>query len=61
MKNIYLNNGMQIPEIGFGTAAIGKWQQDDEAVKDVILQAIEMGYRHIDTASIYGNERQPCG
>lgn len=57
MENIYLNNGMQIPEIGFGTAAIGKWQQDDEAVKDVILQAIEMGYRHIDTAAIYGNER----
>ncbi len=57
MRNITLNNGVEIPQIGFGTAAIGEWQQDDDYVKDVILSAIDAGYRHIDTASLYGNER----
>lgn len=57
MKNIQLNNGLTVPQIGFGTAAIGQWQQDDQHVKDVVLSAIEAGYRHLDTASVYGNER----
>ncbi|MCC2605077.1 aldo/keto reductase [Planctobacterium marinum] len=55
--SIQFNNGLTIPQIGFGTAAIGQWQQDDAYVKDVVLSAIEAGYRHIDTASVYGNER----
>lgn len=57
MNELTLNNGVRIPQIGLGTAAIGQWQQDDEYVKDVILKAIKAGYRHIDTASLYGNER----
>ncbi len=57
MRSLILNNGVEIPQVGFGTAAIGEWQQDDDYVKDVILGAIKTGYRHIDTASLYGNER----
>lgn len=57
MKSIRLNNGVDIPQLGFGTAALGEWQQDDEQVVDIVLRAIEAGYRHIDTASLYGNER----
>jgi len=57
MNKITLNNGVSIPQLGFGTAAIGGWQQDDDYVKNVILRAIKAGYRHFDTASIYGNER----
>ncbi len=57
MNSVKLNSGVEVPLLGFGTAAIGSWQQDDDYVKDVILRAIDAGYRHIDTASIYGNER----
>ncbi len=47
-----LSNGMKIPMIGLGTWRIG----DDEAL-GAIKTALEIGYRHIDTASIYGNEQ----
>ena len=47
-----LYNGVYIPEIGFGTYTI-----DDDTVRAVVKEALEAGYRHIDTASIYGNER----
>ncbi|MFS1180766.1 aldo/keto reductase [Enterococcus lactis] len=47
-----LNNGMTIPKIGFGT-----WMIDDEAVVQAVKDALEIGYRHIDTAQAYGNER----
>ena len=57
MKSLKLNNNVMIPQIAFGTAAIGRFQRDDDYVKDVILNAIKAGYRHIDTASLYGNER----
>jgi len=48
-----MNNGLEIPAIGFGT-----WRVKDgsEAV-DAVTQAIKDGYRLIDTARIYGNER----
>lgn len=47
-----LNNGVMIPEIGFGT-----WQMEDkEQCKNAVKVALEVGYRHIDTAAIYGNE-----
>lgn len=48
-----LRNGVQIPCIGLGT-----WQTDDgdEAVS-VVKEAISAGYRHIDTAADYGNEK----
>ncbi|WP_018658731.1 aldo/keto reductase [Allofustis seminis] len=47
-----LNDGHQIPVIGFGT-----WQMpNDESTTKIIEEAIHVGYRHIDTAAIYGNE-----
>ncbi|MCT1458306.1 aldo/keto reductase [Aestuariimicrobium sp. p3-SID1156] len=49
---ITLNDGVTIPQLGFGV-----WQVDDAEVVDPVLKALEVGYRHIDTAAIYGNER----
>lgn len=57
MRMLTLNNEIQIPQLGFGTAAIGQWQEDSEYVTDTLLNAMEVGYRHFDTAAIYGNER----
>jgi 2,5-diketo-D-gluconate reductase A len=48
-----LNNGVEIPQLGFGVYKIGP----DETV-DTTLIAFEVGYRHVDTAQMYGNERQ---
>jgi len=56
-QQIILNDGGSFPALGFGTCAIGSWQQDDDYVIGIILKAIKAGYRHIDTASLYGNER----
>lgn len=48
-----LNNGVKIPIIGFGT-----WQTPSgEVARDSVLAALNAGYRHIDTASAYGNEK----
>lgn len=47
-----LNDGTMIPQIGLGV-----WQVDDNEVIDPVLTALDAGYRHIDTAKIYGNER----
>ncbi|MCH4167611.1 MAG: aldo/keto reductase [Streptococcaceae bacterium] len=47
-----LSNGIKIPKIGFGTWLI---KNNDEATK-AVKQAIQVGYRHIDTAEAYGNE-----
>lgn len=52
MENIKLNNGLLMPSIGFGTWKINEYDQAVESVKN----AIKYGYRHIDTASVYGNE-----
>ena len=49
---ITLNDGVTIPQLGFGV-----WQVDDAEVVDPVLKALEVGYRHIDTAAVYGNER----
>src|SRR5699024_3612711 len=46
-----LNNGVKIPKLGLGT-----WLIDNEKVVDVVKTALEVGYRHIDTAQAYGNE-----
>lgn len=48
-----LKNGIKIPDIGFGTWNIPYGEVCEEAV----LEAIKMGYRHIDTAGAYGNEK----
>lgn len=55
--DVRLDNGVELPSPGFGTAAIRGWQTDNEAVAHLIAEAIGVGYRHLDTASIYGNER----
>ena len=48
-----LNNGVKIPVIGFGT-----WQSaDGDVAYQAVKWALEAGYRHIDTAAIYGNEQ----
>lgn len=48
-----LNNGVLMPAIGFGT-----WQTPDgQTAVDSVRKALECGYRHIDTAAIYGNEK----
>ena len=49
---IQLNDGHSIPQIGLGT-----WPLDDDAVAAAIVEAVHLGYRHIDTAAKYGNER----
>ena len=47
-----LNNGIKIPQLGLGT-----WFIRDDIVADVIKEAVNIGYRHFDTAQAYGNER----
>lgn len=47
-----LNNGIEIPKIGFGTWMI---IDNDDATR-AVKTAIQVGYRHIDTAEAYGNE-----
>ena len=47
-----LNNGIKIPVLGFGVYKTAKGTETEQAV----LWALEAGYRHIDTASFYGNE-----
>lgn len=51
MSPIQLNNGVSIPQLGFGT-----WQIPLGDTKRLVLDALEVGYRHIDTAQTYGNE-----
>lgn len=47
-----LHNGVEMPYLGLGT-----YQSDnDQEVIDAVADALQLGYRHIDTASIYGNE-----
>ncbi len=47
-----LSNGLAIPKVGLGT-----WLIPDHEVTAAVKSAISMGYRHIDTAQAYGNER----
>lgn len=51
-ENFKLSNGIEIPKLGLGTWFIN----DNDAVK-AVRDAVEMGYRHIDTAQAYMNER----
>ncbi|WP_022873418.1 aldo/keto reductase [Nesterenkonia alba] len=51
VPNITLNDGHQIPQLGFGV-----WQVPADSAEEVVTTALETGYRHIDTAAIYGNE-----
>lgn len=44
-------DGVDVPILGFGT-----WQLEGEACRSAVTTALEVGYRHIDTAQMYGNE-----
>jgi 2,5-diketo-D-gluconate reductase A len=52
VPGLRLNDGRAIPQVGLGTASL-----NDAAVAPVVVAAIEAGYRHIDTAFRYGNQR----
>jgi 2,5-diketo-D-gluconate reductase A len=52
VPNITLNDGNTIPQLGFGV-----FQIEPEDTAEAVNEAIEVGYRHIDTAEMYGNER----
>ena len=52
MKYVTLNNGIKMPTLGIGTFLISP----PDALNGV-REALKMGYRHIDTANMYGNER----
>jgi diketogulonate reductase-like aldo/keto reductase len=53
MDTITLNNGVEIPALGFGV-----FQTPPDETRDAVRAALDCGYRHIDTAAAYGNERQ---
>lgn len=48
---IELNDGRTIPQLGFGVFKV-----DPDEAERVVSDALEVGYRHIDTAAVYGNE-----
>ncbi|WP_433509498.1 aldo/keto reductase [Nonomuraea sp. CA-143628] len=52
MNSLLLNSdGVQVPQLGFGV-----WQVPNDEAEQVVTTALEVGYRHIDTAGAYGNE-----
>ena len=53
VPTLTLNNGVEIPQLGFGVFQI----KPEDTVK-ATASALEVGYRHIDTAQMYGNERE---
>jgi 2,5-diketo-D-gluconate reductase A len=53
VPDLTLNNGIKIPQLGFGT-----FQIPPEQTTAATLVALEAGYRHIDTAEGYGNEKE---
>ena len=48
-----LNNGVELPALGLGV-----FQTPSDETRDAVAAALEAGYRHIDTAAAYGNERE---
>lgn len=48
---VKLNDGNHIPQLGYGV-----WQVDNDEAVAAVSEALKVGYRHIDTAAIYGNE-----
>jgi 2,5-diketo-D-gluconate reductase A len=53
VPGITLNNGVEIPQLGFGVFQIAP-----KDTRQATLAALEVGYRHIDTAEMYGNEKE---
>ena len=48
-----LSNGVKIPKVGLGT-----WQSKPQDAYNAVISALKLGYRHIDTAFVYGNEKE---
>ena len=53
VPNITLNDGNTIPQLGFGV-----FQIESGDTVEAVSEALEIGYRHIDTAEMYGNEKE---
>jgi len=53
VPSITLNDGNTIPQLGFGV-----FQIEPENTAEAVSKALEIGYRHIDTAEMYGNEKE---
>ncbi|HET9874064.1 MAG TPA: aldo/keto reductase [Propionibacteriaceae bacterium] len=53
VSTLTLNNGVTLPALGLGV-----FQTPPDETRDAVTSALESGYRHIDTAAAYGNERQ---
>ena len=53
MEHLTLNNGVQMPLVGFGTFMLG-----GQVCINAVMTALESGYRMIDTAEAYGNEAE---
>src|SRR2546421_1541233 len=53
METVTLNNGVEMPALGLGV-----FQTPPDETRDAVRVALGAGYRHIDTAAAYGNERQ---
>lgn len=51
VPTIKLNDGQEIPQLGFGVFKV-----DPDETERIVSDALEAGYRHIDTAAVYGNE-----
>jgi 2,5-diketo-D-gluconate reductase A len=51
VPHIALNDGQTIPQLGFGVFKV-----DPDEAERVVSDALEVGYRHLDTAAVYGNE-----
>ena len=54
-QSFQLSNGRKIPSIGLGTF---QGDSSNDQVRAVVAEALRRGYRHIDTAADYGNEKQ---
>lgn len=52
MQTLTFNNGDRMPILGLGT-----WKTTNDEIEPVIRQALERGYRHLDCAAVYGNEK----
>jgi len=52
-RNVDIGDGVQMPLLGLGT-----WQARGSAARDAVVRALELGYRHVDTATVYENEDQ---